>query len=86
MFLVIFELIDKLSGSIYGDHEGVDHIIGDRLNIKSHMYPTTPRLSAEMPSHHNFQPGIKVGIKVRLDCICYPNDEWDLISLFLDLD
>jgi len=32
MFLVICELIDKLSGSLGDDHDGVDHTIGNRLN------------------------------------------------------
>jgi len=31
MFLVICELISKLSGSLGGDHDGVDHGIGDSL-------------------------------------------------------
>ena len=32
MFLVICELNDKLSGSLGGDHDSVDHAISDRLN------------------------------------------------------
>jgi len=32
MFLVICELIDKVSRSLGGDDDGVDHAIGDRLN------------------------------------------------------
>jgi len=32
MFLVICELIDKLSRSLGGDHDGVDSMISDRLN------------------------------------------------------
>jgi len=32
MFLVIYELTDKLSRSLGGDHDGVDIAIGDRLN------------------------------------------------------
>ena len=32
MFLVICELIDKLSRSLADDHDGVDVGIGDRLN------------------------------------------------------
>ena len=32
MFLIICELIDKLSGSLGGDHDGVDSMISDILN------------------------------------------------------
>ena len=32
MILVICELIDKLSRSLGGDHDGVDSMISDRLN------------------------------------------------------
>jgi len=32
MFLVICELIAKLSGSLGGDHDGIDRALGDRLN------------------------------------------------------
>jgi len=32
IFLVICELIDKLSRSLGGDHDGVDCLIGNRLN------------------------------------------------------
>jgi len=32
MFLVICELIDKLSWSLGGLHDDVDHVISDKLN------------------------------------------------------
>ena len=76
MFLVISELIDKVSGSLDGNHDGVDRVIRNRLNKVLVGFNTGPKVTAEyaflalMPPHHNanFQPGPKVGIKVRLDC------------------
>jgi len=32
LFLIICQLIDKLSGSLGGDHDSVDSTISDRLN------------------------------------------------------
>jgi len=31
------ELIDKLSGSLGGNHDGVDRVISDRLNKEIHV-------------------------------------------------
>ena len=57
MFLVIYELIDKMSGSLGGDHDGVDHVIGDRLNkviVGFNIYPKTIILSAGLKPYLMF--------------------------------
>ena len=84
LFLVICELIDKLSGSLGGYYDGVDRAIGDRLNevivgdskgSKATSKKLPPRLSTEyasptlMPPHANFQLGPKVGMQMKLNCI-----------------
>ena len=68
MFLVICELVDKLSESLGGDHDGGDRGIGKRLNrvivgvnkgSKATCNQPPPRLSDEqasptlMPPHRN---------------------------------
>ena len=79
MFLVMCELIDKLSESLGGDHDGVDPVIGDRLNKvivgfnkgSKHMVVHRiyfPHSKTTPPQNANLQSGPKFGIKVRLDC------------------
>ena len=57
-------MIYKMSGLLSGDHDGVDHAIGNRLNK---VIVSVNKGSKAMCN--NFQPGPKVGIKVRLDCM-----------------
>ena len=76
MFLVICELIGKLSGSFGDDHDGVHHAMGNRLNnvifgvnkgSKAMCKEPPLRLSTKdasttlMPPHHN--------ANFQLDCI-----------------
>ncbi|KAK2163666.1 hypothetical protein LSH36_75g02038 [Paralvinella palmiformis] len=69
--LLISQTKDKVSGSLDGNHDGVDRVIRNRLNKVLVGFNTGPKVTAEyaflalMPPHHNanFQPGPKVGIK-----------------------
>ena len=71
MFLVICELTDKLSGSLGGNHDSVDRVIGNRLNKvivgvnkrSRAAYKSHPKAVSRNTSSTLIQPGPKVGKK-----------------------
>ena len=90
MFLVICELIDKMSGSLGGDHDCVDCVIGDRLNkviarinkgSKATFNKPPPKLSAKtprrilMPPHYNANFQQGPKVSIKVRLACMYNKQ-----------
>ena len=72
MFMVISELIDKLSGLLGGDHFGIDRAIGDILNkviggVNKRSKATPPQHNANLCIWYNTSG--KIHAKVDVDVV-----------------